>query len=79
MSVVIGTKFRMQLLCHTVYVCQFPCFCHIYIYSEICRIIDIKDGHFKNQDGGHVPCQYQLHTNLYIINILCVPILVDLL
>ena len=40
---------------------------YIYIYSEICRIIDIHDSHFKIQDGGKVSCQIQFHTNPCII------------
>ena len=39
------------------------------IYSEICLIIDIQDGHFKVQDGGHVSCQYQFHMDPY--NVKC--------
>ena len=31
------------------------------IYSDVCLIIDIQDGHFKVQDGGQVSCQYQFH------------------
>ena len=42
-----------------------------YIYSEICRIIDIQDGHFKIQDGGQVLYQYQFHTNPYIMKCMC--------
>ena len=39
------------------------------IYSEICLIIDIQDGHFKVQDGGQVSCQYQFHMDSY--NVKC--------
>ena len=42
-----------------------------YTYSEIFRIIDIQDGHFKIKDGGKVSCQYQFHTNPYIIKCMC--------
>ena len=35
------------------------------IYSEVCLIIDIQDGHFKVQDGGHISCQYQFHMDAY--------------
>ena len=49
-----------ETICHKVCV---PIFVLLpYIYAEICRIIDIEDGHFKIQDGGQV-CQYQLHMN----------------
>ena len=35
------------------------------IYSEICLIIDIRDGHFKVQDGGQVSCQYKFQMDPY--------------
>ena len=61
MSIVIGTKFHLKL-----YITIVPIVVLLsYIYSEICRIIDIQDGHFKIQDGGQVSCQYQFHTNPY--------------
>ena len=70
MSIVIGTKFHMKVYI-TMYICaNFPAFV-IYIYSEICRIIDIQDGHFKIKDGGQVSCQYQFHTNPCIIKCIC--------
>ena len=55
----------------TKYICDnFRAFV-ITIYSEICQIIDIHDGHFKIQDGGQVSCQYQFHINPYIIKCMC--------
>ena len=41
------------------------------IYSEICLIIDIQDGHFKVQDGGQVSCQYQFHMDSYNVKCRC--------
>ena len=41
------------------------------IYSDICLIIDIQDGHFKVQDGGQVPCQYQFHIDPFIVKCMC--------
>ena len=41
------------------------------IYSDICLIIDIQDGHFKVQDGGQVSCQYQFHMNSYNVKCMC--------
>ena len=39
------------------------------IYSEICLIIDIQDGHYKVQDVGQLSCQYQFHIDPY--NVKC--------
>ena len=41
------------------------------IYSEICLIIDIQDGHFKVQDGGQVSGQYQFHMDSYKVKCMC--------
>ena len=70
LSIVVGTKFHMKLyISQSIFV---PIFVLLpYIYSEICRIIDIENGHFKIQDGGQVSCQYQFHTNPYIIKCMC--------
>ena len=43
----------------------------IILYSDICQIIGIPDGHFKIQDDGQVSCQYQLHINPYIVMCMC--------
>ena len=37
------------------------------IYSDICRMIGIPDGHFKIQDDVQVSCRYQFHMNPYIV------------
>ena len=70
MSVVISTKFNMKL-----YITKYnwvPNFGFLSsIYSEICLIIDIQDGHFKVQDGGQVSCQNQFHMDSYKVKCMC--------
>ena len=64
-----GSKFNMKL-----YITKYmgaKCRALSSIYSEICLIIDIQDGHFKVQDGGQVTCQYQFHMDPYNVKCMC--------
>ena len=67
MPEVISTKFNIKLLSQSIWLPNFVLLSSI--YSEICLIIDIQDGHLKVQDGGPVSCQYQFHMDPY--NVKC--------
>ena len=41
------------------------------VNTEICRIVDIPDGHFKIQDGGQISRRYEFHMNPYIAKCMC--------
>ena len=70
MPVVISTKFNMKLYITKYMGAKIRAYVSS-IYSEICLVIYIQDGHFKVQYGGQVSCQYQFHMDPYNVKCMC--------